>query len=176
MIGFLIASLGMLIMFLFQCFIEHIYIQLKIMNHRLDNVVLTADDFTATIDIPEKLWKLHKRLHDERSDGHKTKSNLQAFTSLLIDSFEQNLRDLNQDDLGQSEFTGRNRMTHKKMSNPILHYIFGNGVLLNMLEKRADYLKAGEFKMVEQIQKEMTDYKNANFNELMRPKKALIIF
>ena len=66
---------------------EHIYIQLKIYSHKLDNAVLTADDFTATIDLPKRLWELHKRYHNEEGEGDDLnhRSNLMALTNMLLE-------------------------------------------------------------------------------------------
>ena len=52
-IGFWIAGIGLFTLLLFQCFLEHIYRRLKIMNRKLDEAVLTADDFTVSVDLPE---------------------------------------------------------------------------------------------------------------------------
>ena len=64
----------------------------------------------------------------------------------------------------------------RKRLNPIVQYVFNNGKLLEMLEKRATALKAGDFKKVEQVQDEMTSYKAKYFDKLMRPRQAYICF
>ena len=45
-----------------------------------------------------------------------------------------------------------------------------------MLEDRATALKKYNFDKVKKIEKKMTDYKNDNFDELMRPQCAIVIF
>ena len=45
-----------------------------------------------------------------------------------------------------------------------------------MLELRGNYLKDGEYKKVEKIQREMTEYKNKNLPRLMKPTRAFLIF
>ena len=57
----------------------------------------------------------------------------------------------------------------KKVFNPMITYIFGQGDLLNMLEKRANALKEGDYQTVKKVQDQMTKFKNDNFEELMRP-------
>ena len=52
-IGFMIAVIGIVIVLLFQYFMEHTYTSMKVMTHKLDDAVLTADDFTVTLDLPE---------------------------------------------------------------------------------------------------------------------------
>ena len=79
-IGYTIAAIGVVLVLSFQCFMEYTFIQLRNMNQKLDDVVLTADDFTATIDIPEKVWKVHTETFTEKSDMQHGATNLSAFT------------------------------------------------------------------------------------------------
>ena len=51
----------------------------------------------------------------------------------------------------------------------MITYIFGQGDLLNLLEKRANALKEGDYQTVKKVQDQMTKFKNDNFEELMRP-------
>ena len=47
---------------------------------------------------------------------------------------------------------------------------FDNKQMLNLLEKRANALKAQNFEQVTKIQREMTEYKNKNLEKLITPK------
>ena len=57
-----------------------------------------------------------------------------------------------------------------------IQFIFGNNKLLELLEQRADALKDRNFEKAGKIEEKMTKYKNENFEKLMRPIHALIIF
>ena len=62
------------------------------------------------------------------------------------------------------------------MPRPTVQFLFGNGKLLDLLEDRASALKDGEFDKAAKVEVKMTEYKNANLDELMRPQKAVVIF
>ena len=57
-----------------------------------------------------------------------------------------------------------------------LQLAFDNDGMLKMLEKRANALKKGKFAEAQKIQKEMTDYKNENLDELTVPKNFYCTF
>lgn len=63
-----------------------------------------------------------------------------------------------------------------KERHPVIQFGFGNGELLQMLEGRASAIKSGKFEKSIQIQEKMTDFKNRNLKDLMRPRSAFIIF
>ena len=175
MIGYTVAAIGVVLVLSFQCFMEYTFIQLRNMNHKLDDVVLTADDFTATVDIPEEVWKVHTNTFDE-SDMHHLKTNLEAFTERIIFTLEKQYSNPDKKDEKRLAYSKKSTLEKKEELNPIVQYVFNNGKLLSMLEKRATALKAGDFTKVEKVQDEMTAYKAKYFEELMRPRQAYIGF
>ena len=42
--------------------------------------------------------------------------------------------------------------------------------MMNLLEKRANFLKATKFDKANEVEKEMTEYKNENLEDLFKPK------
>ena len=57
-----------------------------------------------------------------------------------------------------------------------LQLAFDNDGMLKMLEKRANALKKGKFDTAKKIQKEMTDYKNENLDQLTMPQNFYCTF
>lgn len=57
-----------------------------------------------------------------------------------------------------------------------LQLAFDNDSMMNYLTKRADALKSLNFKKAEQIEVEMTEHKNKNFDELIMPRVFFATF
>ena len=70
----------------------------------------------------------------------------------------------------------KNAVHAEKNTELAIQFIFGNNKLLELLEQRADALKDRNFEKAGKIEEKMTKYKNENFEKLMRPIHALIIF
>ena len=61
----MIATLSLIIALIFQMFMGNMYYELKMESHEYDDNVITANDFTAMIKIPKKLWKFVVENHKE---------------------------------------------------------------------------------------------------------------
>lgn len=64
----------------------------------------------------------------------------------------------------------------KKKYQPAIQFRFGNGVLLDLLKTRAAYIEKGEYHKARKVEDQMTEYKSKHLEELMRPRKAYVIF
>ncbi len=51
-----------------------------------------------------------------------------------------------------------------------LQIAFDNSKMMNLLEKRANFLKAIKFKEADEVEVEMTKFKNENLEDLIKPK------
>ena len=57
-----------------------------------------------------------------------------------------------------------------------LQLAFDNSKVMNLLEKRANHLKAANFEKANAVEVEMTEYKNKNLDDLIKPKAFFATF
>lgn len=57
-----------------------------------------------------------------------------------------------------------------------LQLAFDNAKIMNFLEKRANHLKAANFAKANEVEVEMTKYKNENLDNLIKPKAFFVTF
>ena len=84
-----------------------------------------------------------------------------------------------EDELGdeiQNQIMKKTGKTEEDVSIADVVFSFNNSTLLQMLEKRAQALKFLDFERSTEIEYEMTEYKDKNFQKLTVPNRAFITF
>ena len=90
------------------------------------------------------------------------------FEKELIEKLEHHLREAD-----------KNKHPNMKISEYAvadLQLAFDNSKVMNLLEKRANHLKAANFEKANAVEEELTKYKNENLDDLIKPKTFFATF
>ena len=131
----------------------------KINEELQDMKLVTINDYTIEAKIEPEMW------HKFRRETNWTVEQDEVLP------FEDELGDEIQNQIMKK--TGK---TEEDVSIADVVFSFNNSTLLQMLEKRAQALKFLDFERSTEIEYEMTEYKDKNFQKLTVPNRAFITF
>ena len=154
--GLIVACFGVLICWFFRFTMQYFYNLDELNGIIYDLNLITVSDYTVSSYIDPSMYQ--NFIQSLKGD---TENAIPRFSNAIKVAVQDYINDLEQNSKGGQ----------KKRTNEIfdVQLAFKQGKMFDFLKKRAKKLKKGNFEAAEAVEREMTEWKDKNFEEYRRP-------